>query len=343
MADLLAEFEGGLGSQLSILGGGGDSQRIARAADDLAVGGLLSVHHGEERDLGVGDLVVDLAAVPGAVLIEGGLAGDEVGLDLVVAQSDAGGIKVTLVDHILEGVHSGGDGGIVPAAAAGEDIVQGLVADGLLNDRLQILGDAPGLLAGAAEGNDALLNEGVAAGDQVLIGLGDMVPAGLAQQIHVGEEGNDVVGQGDGIVMSVIGGVLQHHFGQLIGEGLIGLIHAVDRAGLDEVAQESAGPGEEDVGQGFGIAHGSLDLGLVGLVLKGLPFDLDIGVRSLEGGNGLLVGGTVGIALGGDAPHGQRGLIIGRGHGSAQRNDHDKSQNECEQFFHVCSSLKKIM
>ena len=338
MADVLAELESGGSGKLRILAVGGDSQRVGRAADDLTVGGLGGIHDGEEGDGGVEAGVIDLTAVPGAVLIEGGLAGQEVGLDLVVAEGDAGGIEVLLVDHILEGVNSGGDGGIVPGSLAREDLAELFIADGLLNDGLEILGDAPGLLAGAAEGDDALGLESIAAGGQILEGLGDMIPADLGQLVHVGEEGDDVVGQRNRVMMSVIGGVLEHDLGQLSGKGLVSLVNAVSRAGFGKVAEEGAGPGEEDVGQGVGIAHGSLDLGLVGLVFKGFPLDLDVGMGGLKLRDGFLVGGTVGVALGGDAPHGQGDIFVCgelRGErGGNEGEDHAQGKRDCKNLFH---------
>ena len=42
--------------------------------------------------------------------------------------------------------------------------------------------------------------------------------------IHVGEESDDVVGQRNGVVVAVVSGVLQHHFGQIGREGNVGVV-----------------------------------------------------------------------------------------------------------------------
>ena len=339
MADVTAQLESGLGSELGVLGGRSDSQRVGGAADDLRIGGALSVHHGEQGNLEVIGAVVDFAAVPGTVLIEGIIAVDEVGLHLVVAQGDAGRIKVTRVDHFLEGVDGGGDFRIIPGGLAGEDGVQGFVADVLLHDGLQVLGHAPGLGTGAAEGGDAGGHQVVAALDQLVIGLGNGVPAGLGQQVHVAEQGHDVHGQRHAVVLldavsiGIIGGVAQHDLGQFRGEGLISVVQAIHVAGLGEVAQEGAGPGEEDVRQGGRIRHGGLDLGLIGLILKSFPLDMDVGMSLFEGLDGSLISGAVGVGFRGDAPHGQGDFLL-LGEGGAQGQQHRSREHQSKELLH---------
>ena len=140
---------------------------------------------------GVGFMVskklIDFTGVPGAVLIESGLSCEEVGLDFVVAESSAVGIKVTLVDNFLECGNSARDVGIVPCSLACEDLVQGFVADRLDDDGLEVLGHAPCLFTGAAERNDAFSKQVVTALGQVFIGLRNVVPAGTAEGRPAGD------------------------------------------------------------------------------------------------------------------------------------------------------------
>ena len=184
-----------------------------------------------------------------------------------------------------------------------------------------------------------------------------MIPSSLSQQIHVRKQSNNVVGQRNCIVVAAVGGVGQHHFGQIFRERLVSLIYAVDAAGIDEVAEEGAGPGEEDVGQiGAGI-HCGLDLGLVGLIFKSFPLNLDVGMCRLKLGDSRFIGGTVGVAFRGDAPHGQDSLICSRlscGGGcglscgsscrgstltaGGQCNDHAECECKRKNLFHGVSS-----
>ena len=145
-------------------------------------------------------------------------------------------------------------------------------------------------------------------------------------------------------MLAFIGGGGQHGFGDLVGIGLEVLVEALDSAGIDELTEEGAGPAEEDVGQIIGVAahHRGLDLGLVGLVLEGLHLDLHAGVRGLVVGDGLQVGGTVGVGLGGDAPQLQNsfsavGLPVGLRGGPAagsQGEDHAESEEKGKNLFH---------
>ena len=112
-----------LGSQIRVLGSAASSQHVGGTADGLIVSGALSVHDREQADGRLEAGVGHFAGVPGAVLIERGLAGQEVGLGLVVAEGGAGGIKVTLVDHLLQDVDGLGDVGIVPSSFTGKDLV----------------------------------------------------------------------------------------------------------------------------------------------------------------------------------------------------------------------------
>ena len=148
-----------------------------------------------------------------------------------------------------------------------------------------------------------------------------MIPANFGQQVHVGIHGNDVESCGHAIVLAFIGGGGQHGLGELVRIGLEVLVETDDSAGVDELAQEAAGPGEEDVGQIFGVAahHRGLDLGLVGLVLESFHLDLDFRMRGLIVGDRLQVGRTVCVGLCGDAPEFQDGLLCcGLGCGSSR-------------------------
>ena len=118
--------------------------------------------------------------------------------------------------------------------------------------------------------------------------------------------------------------------------------------GSGEVSHVALGVLQDESGLGAVQIGGVSAAGSQSLVQRGLVQTVGGGD---DGGLDLILVSEVGVQLKiavdhlGDLirerHHVDDGLAVGRGHGSAQRNDHDKSQNECEQFFHVCSSLKK--
>ena len=300
---------------------------------------MLRIHHGEHAgghcELGLGG---DIAAVPGTVLIEGILAIDEGLLHFLVAQGGSVGIDVFL--QFDELVHGFDDAGLIPGGSAGVAVFQALGADGLHQQGLGVLGQAPVLLAGHAEGNNALFLQSLADGDQLVIGLRDLLAADFLQQVHIGEHGDHVHGQRHAVVLSFIGAVGQHGVGQLslvFGQDIIQAQHA---AGVDEVAQEGHGPGEEDVRQIGARGHGSLDLGLVGFIFGGFHGHFEVGVRGIEGIHGRQIGSAVGVTFHGDGPQGDGGLVS---KGGADAEDHDGSQDQCKYLFHGNPPYRKLI
>ena len=293
-----------------MLRGLGHGQGVVGAADHL-IQGDVGVQHREgaglHGELGLG---ADIGVVPGAVLIEGILAGDEVVLHFVVAQGVGAGIEVALVLHILEGGDGGDDALVIPGLLAIVHGLQVLAAHGLDDQGLDILGQAPQLLAGHAEGDLAGGDQLVAALHHLFEGGGDVVVANLGQDVHVGVQGDQGHGVGHAVHLAVIGHVGGHGLGQLGLIGGIGVVQADHAASVHELAQEAHAPGEEQVGQVFAGGHGGLDLGLVGLVLGGVVLDLDVGMVGLEGGDGVDVGLMAGVALGGDGPQLQGDLLL---------------------------------
>ena len=91
----------------------------------------------------------------------------------------------------------------------------------------------------------------IAAGGEIFIGLGNVIPADFCKKIHVGKHSDNVEGRGNAVVTAVIGGVGEHDFGDRISIGGIEAVEELNFAGIDKVAKESAGPGKEDVGEVF--------------------------------------------------------------------------------------------
>ena len=171
-----------------------------------------------------------------------------------------------------------------------------------------------------------------------------MIPTGLGQQIHVREQRNNVHGQRNrigflAIAIDVIGSVLQHDGRQSIGIVFVSFFQAVHVALRSEVAAEGAGPGEEDVRQGGRIRHGSLDLGLVGLIFESFPLDLHTKFF-FDGSDSRFIRGAVRIAFSSDTPHGDDFLFFGE-HGS-QGQQHSNCQDQSNQFLHFQDLLSNM-
>ena len=312
MADSLTKLKGVLSCYCCILGGCCYSQSIGRTADELSKLSLAGIDHRELGNLNLLEevsVICEVCTVPGTVLIECILALHEVILYFVIGKGYSVGIKVAGLYHALEGVNCLCNICIVPGGLSKEDVIHCVCADGLFDHGLKILGYTPGLTSCTAEGNDILCLQSIAALDQIVICGGNLVVAGFLQKVHVSEQTNNVHGQRHAVMLSVIGGVAHHNLGKLALVILISVIQAVNLTGLYEIAKECAGPGKEDIGYFVG-SHSSLDLGLVGLVLKCLPVQSDVGIFLLHLLDSQLIGLAVGIALGSDTPHLQRCLLV---------------------------------
>ena len=247
-----------------------------------------------------------------------------------------GAVKGVAV-HLLQDLGSLHEGGIFQTV--GIDI---LAANGL-NDQGIPQHGGPGILAGH-------LAHGVVAGsldvlahlEELVIGGGEMIPAGGLEDFDIIDGGEDSGLEGQDADLAVHGPGVKRAVGEVLTPAGVQIGRQVhELAGLGIGLDIEGGVQHAQIGRVAG-GDGGADLVTVGLVVS-LFLDNDpdgTGVLGVEVLDHLGHIGSLGVGADPDAGEVDDDLIGGiGGHGGDQAEHHDQRQKQSDGFFHVHSPL----
>ena len=342
IGDVLEELHDGgflrgivlLGSGQEALDGGHETAvalaiAVARVDSDFALVGKQLAVNGVVFLIEVGD-------PPGSVEVNGGVAADEVTVH--VAGGGGNGAVKGVVIHLLEDLRSFHESGILQAV--GIDV---LAADGF-NDQGVPQHGGPGIITGhLTHGVDAVGLAVLAELEELVIGGGEMIPAGLFEEGLVVDWGEHSTLKGQDADLAVHAPGVKGAVGEVLapaGVQIRGQVHEL--AGLGVGLDIEGGIEDADVRRGAG-GDGGADLVAVGLIV-GLLFDDDLDGAGVLGVKGLdQLAHVLSLGVGADPNAGEvdddlsglgRSSLLAAG---CQSKNHNQSQKQCDQFLHFHS------